>query len=434
MNKYDISSENGCYLTPQKKHMRDEKDVVSVSGLGKRYEFYNRPRDRLVGLLGMGKKGKIHWALNDVSFTLKAGQCLGLVGNNGAGKSTLLKLLTGTLRPTQGSFHVSGRLTAILELGAGFHPEFSGRENIFFGGSLIGLDENKITELLPSIIDFSELADALDRPVKTYSSGMVVRLAFALITAVEPQILIIDEALAVGDQSFQKKCVSRIEEFRNNGCTIIFCSHSLYHIKKLCNVALWMHCGRAEAFGSTEEVLAKYEVFLRTELASTASDQENKKEILGTEKNSLPVDPLLEPRESYQKKLAKIVSVHVSHLNNDEIPLLMTSDLVIMVAAEAQEDDVPNIAVMLEQAVGSGITTVATHTDGVNVQREVDGMWRVTLKFPDIPLFSGEYVLSVYLFDSTGIIVYDEWLKCQYFRIIYPSVIPGLVRLPHVWY
>lgn len=432
MNQDKNSTSNQIDTVIKPKYIRDENDVVVVSGLGKKYELYNRPRDRLFGLLGAAKKGQIHWALNNVSFALKPGQCLGLVGNNGAGKSTLLKLLAGTLRPSHGRVSVDGRLTAILELGAGFHPEFSGRDNIFFGGSLIGLDEKKITELLPSIVEFAELNYALNRPVKTYSSGMVVRLAFALITAVEPQVLIIDEALAVGDQNFQKKCVERIAEFKNNGCTIIFCSHSLYHIKQLCDVALWMHCGSAKAFGGTEEVLAQYEFFLRAELKNTRGEEIKQKESLAKDNNS-SVEAPLRQRAAKKNDLARIVSVKVKHLSNDELPLLITSDLVVNVAAEAQEDEAPNFAVMLEQASGSGITTVATHTDGVKAQRDIDGLWKIVLTFPEIPLFSGDYVLSVYLFDSSGLVVYDEWLTCQYFKIIYPSVIPGLVRLPHMW-
>jgi lipopolysaccharide transport system ATP-binding protein len=186
-----------------------------------------------------------------------------VIGNNGAGKSTLLKLLAGTLQPTTGRLHLQGRVTAILELGAGFHPDFSGRDNLMFAGSFMGISQESLARLAPSIIDFSELHDAIDRPVKTYSSGMVVRLAFALVTAVQPEVLIIDEALAVGDQHFQRKCIARIQQFREAGCTILFCSHSMYHIRQLCGRVLWLADGRLKAMGETEQVLAAYDMSLR---------------------------------------------------------------------------------------------------------------------------------------------------------------------------
>ena len=204
--------------------VHEAKVVLRAEDLGKEYRLYDSPRQRLAALLTGKASHRSQWALRGVSFELRRGQCLGVVGDNGAGKSTLLKLVAGTLKPSVGSLQQSGRVTAILELGAGFHPEFSGRDNLFFGGSLIGIGQAEMQALQASIIEFSELGEAIDRPVKTYSSGMVVRLAFALVTAVEPDVLIVDEALAVGDQHFQKKCIERIEVFRNNGCTILFCS------------------------------------------------------------------------------------------------------------------------------------------------------------------------------------------------------------------
>ena len=185
--------------------------TLEVVQLGKEYRLYDSPRQRLKALVTGRDIHRSHWALRDVSFALHRGQCLGVIGDNGAGKSSLLKLLAGTLQPSTGTVRRSGRVTAILELGAGFHPDFTGRQNLYFGGSLIGISAAEMARLEPEIIAFSELGEAMDRPVKTYSSGMTVRLAFALVTAVEPQLLIIDEALAVGDQHFQKKCVERIE-------------------------------------------------------------------------------------------------------------------------------------------------------------------------------------------------------------------------------
>ena len=242
--------------------------VLQVQGLGKRYRLFASPHERLLALLGWADHSRPHWALKDVSFALQRGQCMGVIGDNGAGKSTLLKLLAGTLQHSHGTLRRTGRVTAILELGAGFHPDFTGRDNLMFGGSFIGLGQAEMVALADEIIDFSELGDAIDRPVKTYSSGMVVRLAFALVTAVQPEVLIIDEALSVGDQHFQKKCINRILSFRSNGCTILFCSHSMYHVKHLCDTALWLSSGQVQAFGPTEGVVSAYEAQVQLQNAA----------------------------------------------------------------------------------------------------------------------------------------------------------------------
>ncbi|WP_460509721.1 ABC transporter ATP-binding protein [Hydrogenophaga soli] len=360
----------------------------------------------------------MHWALANLTFSLHRGQCLGVVGNNGAGKSTLLKLLAGTLQPTTGSVTCSGRVTAILELGAGFHPDFSGRENLRFAGALIGLSPESLTALEQSIIDFAELGVAIDRPVKTYSSGMVVRLAFALVTAVQPEVLIVDEALAVGDQNFQKKCVERIEQFRQNGCTILFCSHSLYHVRQLCDVALWLDKGQVRAFGETESVLASYEASLRVEAAPETSAEET---------TALPDAPRKSPAE------AQLVKVWAESLDDGAPPLLQAPDLVVTVRAKSPGDLAPSIGLMLEQAHGVGITSMASHAEGATPRRVGADEWEITLTFPDLPLHTGEYALSAYLFDAKGLVVCDEWKNCLHFKLVHPTQTPGLVRLPHRW-
>lgn len=404
--------------------------ALAVQNLGKEYKLYEHPRQRLRALLTGAALHRSHWALRDVNFHLYPGQCLGVVGNNGAGKSTLLKLLAGTLQPTTGSARCTGRVTAILELGAGFHPDFSGRENLRFAGSLIGLDAGTIAALESEIIAFSELGDAIDRAVKTYSSGMVVRLAFALVTAVQPELLIVDEALAVGDQNFQKKCVDRIETFRRNGCTILFCSHSLYHVRQLCDVAVWLEHGQVRAFGETEAVLASYEASLRL------MAQETEQVALPMAAASQASDPVLSIGSAQPEavELASIADVVVDHLGGGSPPLLQSNDLVVTVRARTGPDEAPpSIGVMLEQAHGVGITSIASHVEGAVPRRLPDGQWEITLTFPDLPLHTGEYVLSAYLFDAKGLVVYDEWKACKTFTFVYPTQTPGLVRLPHQW-
>jgi lipopolysaccharide transport system ATP-binding protein len=398
--------------------------ALTVSGLGKLYKLYDSPRARLRALLTGRDTHRPHWALHDVSFTLERGQCLGVIGVNGAGKSTLLKLIAGTLQPTTGSVRLGGhgRVTAILELGAGFHPDFTGRENLRFASALIGISAAQAARLEDGIIAFAEIEEAIDRPVKTYSSGMAVRLAFSLATAVEPDVLIIDEALAVGDQHFQKKCVERIDSFRRNGCTILFCSHSQYHIRQVCNAALWLDGGKARLIGPTEMVLAGYETHVR--LLDAQQPAEAAPDALKAAAASKALDP---------GRRGTIRDVTIGPLGAGTPPLLKGDTLKVRVVAQVAGDERPNMAVMLEQVGGVGITSVATHVDGAQATRQPDGTWRATVTFPELPLHSGEYVVSAYLFDAQGILVYDEWFKYAKFLYASPARLPGLVSLRHHW-
>lgn len=413
--------------------------VLSVSGVSKEYKLYATPRSRLRALLTGKATHRSHWALNEVSFALHRGECIGVIGDNGAGKSTLLKLLAGTLQPSHGRIDRVGRVTAILELGAGFHPDFSGRDNLYFAGSLIGIERQDMLRLEPEIIEFCELGEALDRPVKTYSSGMTVRLAFALVTAVQPDVLIIDEALAVGDQNFQKKCVERITAFRNNGCTILFCSHSPYHIRHLCDRALWLKGGRVEQFGNTEAVLAAYDVHTRQREAAVQVAEPAVPQAAVTQSEDAvgakPGQPMaIAPGASGGS--ACLLAVDVAHLGEaqgDQPPLLQSQDLVVTITARGRGSERPHIGFMIEQSKGVGITSLATHEDGAAPVQLDDGTWRSVLRFPDLPLHSGDYVISAFLFDETGLAVYDQWFQFLHFRFIFPKPLPGLVRLPHHW-
>ena len=410
--------------------------VLSVQGVGKEYKLYSSPRARLKALLTGRAAHRSHWALRGVSFDLRRGQCIGVIGDNGAGKSSLLKLLAGTLQPSMGSIERVGRVTAILELGAGFHPDFSGRDNLYFGGSLIGIDHAEMVRLESSIIEFCELGEALDRPVKTYSSGMAVRLAFALVTAVQPDVLIIDEALAVGDQHFQKKCIERIMAFRSNGCTILFCSHSPYHIRHLRDVALWLDGGQVAQFGATEPVLAAYDQHTRKRQSEEQALACSGTRIV-TGREIIPVSPEPDaPLSAIDAGSACILSVDVKELGEpqgDRPGVLHSSDLVVTITVRGRGNERPNIGFMIEQSKGVGITSLATHEDGaVPVQLE-DGSWRSVLSFPELPLHTGDYVISAYLFDETGMAVYDEWFQFLHFSFIFPKPLPGLVRLPHRW-
>lgn len=418
-----------------------EPTPLRLRNVSKEYLVYDSPRARLKALLTGRALHRSHWALRDVSFELQRGQCLGVVGANGAGKSTLLKLITGTLQPSQGQVARSGRITAILELGAGFHPDFTGRQNLYFGGSLIGIPQSEMARIEPEILAFAEIGDAIDRPVKTYSSGMVVRLAFALVTAVEPDVLIIDEALAVGDQHFQKKCIQRIEQFRRNGCTILFCSHSPYHVRQLCDVALWLDGGRIMQFGETEPVLGAYEMHTRLlsappESPVGADAHAPEALILPTEEIGAAADPQsasAAPPEPHLNTTATILSVDIANLGEGDPPLLDSRDLVATITVRGHGRECPNIGFMIEQSRGVGITSLATHEENARPAEIEPGVWRSVLTFPNLPLHSGQYVISAYLFDESGLVVYDQWYQFMHFQFVMPTLMPGLVKLPHHW-
>ena len=234
---------------------------ISVENIHKDFRIYERPQDRLLELVLRKPRHKVFHVLQDISFSVLEGRSLGIIGDNGAGKSTLMKLLVGTLQPTSGSISIKGQVAALLELGAGFHPEFTGRRNIYLNAALLGVPDDNIAAMEQEIIEFSELGDFIDRPVKTYSSGMYVRLAFSIATMVRPDVLVIDEALSVGDIAFQKKCVERMNEFRKQQKTMIFCSHSMYHVQELCDTAIWLEKGRIREIGDSHQVVGHYEHF-----------------------------------------------------------------------------------------------------------------------------------------------------------------------------
>src|SRR6185436_17123191 len=236
--------------------------AVRAANVSKRYDVYKRPADRLLEMITRQTRHTTFSALEDVSFEVERGETVGIIGQNGAGKSTLLKLLCGVTRPTTGSIETHGTIASILELGTGFHPEFSGRDNAALNAAILGLSADEVKQRLPSILEFSELGAFVDRPVKTYSSGMYMRLAFSVAVNVDPELLVIDEALAVGDGHFQKKCIDKIREFQTAGKTILFCSHALYYISSICRRALWLDHGTVMRCGPSLDVVHEYETFL----------------------------------------------------------------------------------------------------------------------------------------------------------------------------
>jgi len=248
----------------------DER-VIVVEGLGKRYELYSKPGDRLLQSLFRGRRQFFQefWALTDVSFSVERGETVGIIGRNGSGKSTLLQMIAGTLAPTTGRVDIRGRVAALLELGSGFNPEFTGRENVYLNGAVLGILRNDIDARLDTIIAFSGLAEFIDRPVKTYSSGMLMRLAFSVAVNVEPDILIVDEALAVGDTAFQLKCLDRLDSLTRSGVTLLFVSHDVGLVKSFCRRAIYLDRGKVRAIGTPDDLSELYMFDTRREEGAT---------------------------------------------------------------------------------------------------------------------------------------------------------------------
>ena len=249
--------------------------AISVDNVTKLYKLYDKPSDRLKEALGLTKQKKYreHYALQNLSFEVKKGECVGIIGTNGAGKSTILKIITGVLNPTHGNVTINGRISALLELGAGFNMEYTGIENVYLNGTMIGFSREEIDAKMDDILAFADIGDFVNQPVKTYSSGMFVRLAFAVAINIDPEILIVDEALSVGDVFFQAKCYQRFEDFKKMGKTILFVSHDMGSINKYCDRAILLNKGTKYMDGEPKEVIDVYKKLI----VNAGNDEDNTK-------------------------------------------------------------------------------------------------------------------------------------------------------------
>ncbi|HEY0160224.1 MAG TPA: ABC transporter ATP-binding protein [Thermoanaerobaculia bacterium] len=388
--------------------------AVRAVDVSKHYDVYKRPIDRVVEILTRRPRHQAFQALDRVSFDVQEGETVGVIGQNGAGKSTLLKLLCGVTRPSSGTFETRGTIASILELGTGFHPEFTGRDNAALNAAILGLSPAEIRERLPAILEFSELGTFLDRPVKTYSSGMYMRLAFSVAVNVDPAILVIDEALAVGDGHFQKKCIDKIREFQEAGKTILFCSHALYYISSICNRVLWLDQGRVLGFGPALDVVHAYETFLL----------ERDRELPGTDvpaaESSTPV------------RLREIVVCGSDGLPRDTFGRGDDVHVRMRIEADDPRQQIHLIVGIHRAADDLQCFAVGTHADGVaplSGQQEYD----VTVRLLDLPLLRGDYSIIAYVGDEHAITVFDRRDVRPAFSMTGERFEIGLIAVDHRW-
>jgi lipopolysaccharide transport system ATP-binding protein len=385
--------------------------TVQAEGLTKVYRSYATPWDRLVEGIIRRRRHREFRALTDVSFALPRGEGLALIGENGAGKSTLLKILAGITAPTAGGFRVSGKIASILELGSGFHPEFTGRQNIVLNAAMLGLSQEELRRKMPDIVAFSELGDFIDQPVKTYSTGMAMRLGFSIATQVEPDVLIIDEALSVGDGYFQKKCMDRLRVFVDAGGTLLFCSHAMYYVSAFCQRALWLRRGRVEALGPVSEVVREYENFLVAKSAHAAEAAP-----------AAPTAPSALP--------ARITAARLRGPD----PLYTQGDpWELEVEWETADPGLAfHLGVGINRADGIEVCSFATHLDGL-APMTGERAYGARLAIPSLPLVKGEFTLYIFLLDEGGLHVYDQRMMPGAFNVRSPAYTFGLVRVEHAW-
>ena len=414
-----------------------EPPAVAVHHLGKRFMLYEKPAHRLYEMLPWGKcHGREYVALDDINFELPRGQVLGLIGKNGAGKSTLLQLICGTLRPSSGSVTVNGRIAALLELGAGFNPEFTGRENIYMNASILGLEQAEIERRYDDIVAFAELQAFIDQPVKTYSSGMYVRLAFAIATSVEPDILIIDEALSVGDGSFARKSFDRIMALKDAGATIIFCSHSMYHIEAICDQALWLERGRVVKMGKPDAVARLYSESLlqSTERSGGAQQTAFHKGEAATVADASSVASH-NAQTTQQQAFLRSVVVRIDGAEGSALQARAgQSDLEVEVAFEHTLDvPVPTVVASIETQGGQLVCSFSTAFDKHQPVVDAQGRGCVKLSCPKLPLLRGQFRLNVFLGCERMLHLYDHASACATIEVTDDGLEQGLVFMPHAW-
>lgn len=413
-----------------------DKIAIKAENVSKTYKLYNSPQDRLKEAINPFRK-KYHndfCALNNISFDINRGETVGIIGKNGSGKSTLLKIITGVLTPTNGKVVTNGRISALLELGAGFNREMTGLENVYFSGAINGYSKEEVDTRLERILAFADIGDFIHQPAKVYSSGMYARLGFAVAINIDPEILIIDEALSVGDMAFQNKCYRKIESFVKEGKTVLFVSHSLGAIRLFCQRSMWLHQGKMEMFDTTENVTDSYERAMNstgmiTGIQPTAAAQDFS---IGLYKNK---------GDRVRETQAWIDDIRITNSRNEITTSLSTGELLKLQIAVTNNYDSPlpiSMGVAFTSTAGLEICRINNIRDGKAMVIK-PGQSVVELNLPGLPLLTGEYAISVYLAKANIVELFHKIENVVRIEVSTPFSAcgwrryDGLVALNHSW-
>lgn len=394
--------------------MTENNEVaIRVKNLSKVYKVYKTPVEIVLEVFGIKKYSEYN-ALKNISFDIKKGEVVGVIGSNGAGKSTLLKILSNTLDYTSGQIEVNGKISAILELGTGFNPEYTGRENVYLGGLCLGMDRNEVDKKIDSIIEFSELKDVIDQPFRTYSSGMQARLTFSTAISIEPDILIIDEALAAGDSFFVHKCMGRIREICQSGATVLFVTHSPNMVEELCDTAIWIDKGEVKLSGSSSDVCLGYEMSVKSRLYDMNMDYDKRqKEIYKTAESG-----------EYITGSREIIFKSVDLVGYDDAVrnvFTQGESMKIRMYWEGQTDKSNIIVVFRIENVDGIVVTGGRSSEAGLFYEKLSGDGVFEVQYPEVLFGEGDYFLTVSLLRDSIMVGEEDmiilWRRCRRFSI-----------------
>ena len=397
--------------------------AVEISGVSKRFMRHadrrNTLKERIVR--GRSRNTQDFWAVRNIDLQIPKGSVYGLIGHNGSGKSTLLKLITGIYRPTEGRIATEGRVAALIELGAGFHPDMTGRENIRLNGSILGLSKTEISDAMETIIDFSGLREFIDDPVKHYSSGMYVRLGFSVAVHMKPEVLLVDEVLAVGDEEFQRKCFDHLYTLRREGRTIVVVSHGLGQLEGLCDEVAWLDHGKVQEVGPATEIIGSYLQRVNAEEASSRADIAASRD-----------DTTMRAGNGTVRSMnARLVAVDHKPINHAETGTTCGIEIDLRCHETVLG---PNVRVAFQHETGPLVTMMSNHRHGYDFGY-LEGERTVTAFLTDNPLLPGRYRVHIDVFDHTGSVLIDNWDDALEFTVRSPrgEIGQGFVELPYTY-
>lgn len=398
--------------------------AIRVENVSKVYKLYDKPIDRLKETLSIFKKvyHRDHYALNNISFEVKKGETVGIIGTNGSGKSTLLKMITGVLTPTSGNIEVNGKVSALLELGAGFNPEYTGMENIYLNGTMMSYSKEEMDKKVQPILEFADIGEFINQPVKTYSSGMFARLAFAVAINVEPEILIVDEALSVGDTRFQIKCMNKMKQMMEGGTTVLFVSHDTNSIKRFCSKALWIDKGVFKGFGNTDRLTDRYLDFLKHGKIDDLSEE------VITEEEIKPFTP--------GDNIAEIIDFSILDINEKKVSQFEKDQYIkISVTYDVYDENIQNpvLGIAIKGMDDDYVCGLNTLLDKVKIPWKY-GRNKFYLEYPNgILAVGGKYYFDTALFEETATVPIQYISMVKEFTIISEYVGEGRYIIPHLW-